>query len=331
MRKIKKIGIICMLIMIFLCQPVYAYAAKKGSITASYPCAGMRVELYHVADVGKNSDFVLTKRFEKYPIRLNEQTKEEWSGQAQALETYIHRDQLNADQTKSTDSSGKVVFSNLSKGMYLIMTQVHEENGYTYKTMPYFVTIPSKSVNGKIQYNVATTAKYDKTPSNQDEKDYKVVKIWSDKGHEKIRPKNITVQLLRDGSIYQEVVLSEKNNWQYTWKNLSSQYQWEVIEKDKSDEYFVSVSKQETSFIIKNIFWDDEPYDEPTTTKKSKTTTIKEQKAKTTKNHKTTKQERSKLPQTGQLWWPLPFLLFGGTACIGIGIARQKRENNEKK
>lgn len=117
------------------------------------------------------------------------------------------------------------------------------------------------------------------------------------------RPENITVQLLRDGEVYQEVQLSEDNNWQYTWNDLSSKYQWEAIEKKKTKGYIVSVSKEESSIVIKNIYWGDDFYEETT---------------------------EKKLPQTGQLWWPLPFLVAGGVLCIGIGMIKQKRENDEK-
>ena len=138
------------------------------------------------------------------------------------------------------------------------MAQTFEKDGYVYKAMPYFLTIPGKTEDGKLQYDITTSAKYEKNPSTDDIVDYKAAKTWSDQGHEKNRPKSITVQLLCDGNVYDEVKLSEKNNWQYTWKDLSSKHQWEAIEKKEARNYFVSVSKQEHSFIIKNIYWEDE-------------------------------------------------------------------------
>ena len=36
-----------------------------------------------------------------------------------------------------------------------------------------------------------------------------------------------------------------------------------------------------------------------------------------------------KLPQTGQLWWPVPVLAAAGLVCIGIGIKRRKEVENE--
>ena len=117
--------------------------------------------------------------------------------------------------------------------------------------------------------------------------------------------------------------LSEDNNWQYTWNDLSSKYQWEAIEKKKTKGYIVSVSKEESSIVIKNIYWGDDFYEETT---EKKPTTEKKHKKESSKETTTEK----KLPQTGQLWWPLPFLVAGGVLCIGIGMIKQKRENDEK-
>lgn len=335
MKRIQKILIICLMIMICLSQPAYASKAKKGSLSTTYPCEGIEVELYYVASQSKNSKFKLEDRFAQYPIALADKTKDEWAGQAKALETYILRDHVTADYSGQTDRSGKIHFDNLERGLYLVTAKVHEEDGYVYTSVPYFITIPWKDANGKRQYNVTTKAKYEITPVSDKEVDYKVAKIWKDSNNKKKkRPKNITVQLLRNGEIYQEVQLDDGNNWQYTWKNLSSKYQWSAIEKKKTKGYIVSVSKQDTSFVIKNIYWDEEYYEE-TTTEKKPTTTEREKKKQSTEEKKTTqtpktKHQTKKLPQTGQLWWPLPFLAFGGILCIGIGMIKQKRENNEK-
>lgn len=107
---------------------------------------------------------------------------------------------------------------------------------------------------------------------------------------------------------------------------MSSKYQWEAIEKKKTKGYIVSVSKQDSSVVIKNIYWGDDFYEE--TTAKETTTTEKKSKKQFTK--KTITEAQEKLPQTGQLWWILPFLAAGGLLCIGIGMIKQKRENDEK-
>ena len=36
-----------------------------------------------------------------------------------------------------------------------------------------------------------------------------------------------------------------------------------------------------------------------------------------------------KLPQTGQLWWPVPVLTCGGLGCIVVGLLRRRRDGDE--
>lgn len=36
-----------------------------------------------------------------------------------------------------------------------------------------------------------------------------------------------------------------------------------------------------------------------------------------------------KLPQTGQLWWPVPVLTCGGLGCIVVGLLRRRRAGDE--
>lgn len=37
----------------------------------------------------------------------------------------------------------------------------------------------------------------------------------------------------------------------------------------------------------------------------------------------------NKLPQTGQLWWPVPVLLFSGIVCVLVGVIRRKGGTHE--
>ena len=36
-----------------------------------------------------------------------------------------------------------------------------------------------------------------------------------------------------------------------------------------------------------------------------------------------------KLPQTGQLWWPVPLLICAGLGCIAVGLFRRREDRNE--
>lgn len=75
-----------------------------------------------------------------------------------------------------------------------------------------------------------------------------VHKVWDDNNYPN-RPDSATVQLLRDGSVHDEVVLNETNQWTYTWDKLDETYTWSVIETDVPDEYDVTYSTAD------NITW----------------------------------------------------------------------------
>ena len=47
----------------------------------------------------------------------------------------------------------------------------------------------------------------------------RVLKIWKDDIPQS-RPKEIVIQLLKDGVIYDTVTLNAVNNWRYTWEKL---------------------------------------------------------------------------------------------------------------
>ena len=36
-----------------------------------------------------------------------------------------------------------------------------------------------------------------------------------------------------------------------------------------------------------------------------------------------------RLPQTGQLWWPVPLLTAGGVILLGFGLHLTKKDDNE--
>ena len=36
-----------------------------------------------------------------------------------------------------------------------------------------------------------------------------------------------------------------------------------------------------------------------------------------------------KLPQTGQLWWPVPVLACAGLGCIAVGLFRRREAGDE--
>ena len=121
-----------------------------------------------------------------------------------------------------------------------------------------------------------------------------VVKVWDDRGSESGRPSSVTVTLLADGEAWDTQALSDSNGWRFTWRDLpatddgGAEIAWSVSESAVSG-YTPSVSQSGTTLVLTNSV------------------------------------SSPRLPQTGQLWWPVPLLAVGGLALLVVGAALGRR------
>lgn len=133
---------------------------------------------------------------------------------------------------------------------------------------------------------------YSHETDDKDDETYKVTvkKVWKD-GNSASRPESIKVRLTRNGKTYDTVTLSAKNNWRYTWRDLTKASGWEVEEVNVPKGYKVSYDSVGRVFTITNT---------------------------------------GNLEQTGQLNWPIPLLAGIGLALIagGATLLRKGRKNN---
>ena len=154
--------------------------------------------------------------------------------------------------------------------------------------------------------------KFSKTPvpDDGDTVTRKVLKVWNDAGQERERPDRITIQLLKNGEIYDTVTLSERNNWRYSWNDLPKYgknglpIDWRVVEVTP-DGYTVSITQEAGTFVVTNT--PIQPPENPPVTppvNPPKTPT---------------------LPQTGALWWPVPVLAAAGLLLIAAGAGKKRK------
>ncbi|MBR6407769.1 MAG: Cna B-type domain-containing protein [Clostridia bacterium] len=126
-----------------------------------------------------------------------------------------------------------------------------------------------------------------------------VEKVWNDKGFENKRPTGVEVQLLCDGQVYDTVVLKASNKWTYSWPDLEEGHDWTVKEKSKPAGYTATITQKGSKFTISNAYTPLPPV-EP------------------------------ELPQTGQLWWPVPVLLCLGLAFCAAGYILKRKQRDNK-
>ena len=262
MKKTLRFLICILALLLAFPKPMTAMAAglnvqEKCSLTLHYakdgtPYPDLEIRIFQVAAYKSDGSYEATDRFAKYPVKIhNIRSQKEWQESTQALVAYIEADDLTPTATGKTDDTGTVVFQDLSVGLYLVMgADARTEDGI-FRFQPFFVFLPTPEENGSYNYHVEANPKPGTvTPISQ----YKVVKLWKDSGNKKNRPEKVSVEILKDGVLQETVELNPDNNWSYSWETTDVDSQWRVVEKDVPSGYTVSVSSQNGTFTITNVY-----------------------------------------------------------------------------
>ena len=163
-RKSKKILLAVILAFVFgVTVPVLA-AEKTGSITVELNeigtnRKGVELECFHVAEQ-KGSEWHLTEAFAKSHAKpWNLSKSVEYKTTAKKLSDCAAATKLSSE-TRMTDREGKLVFSDLKEGIYLLCQKSGQK---TYGVIsPFLVCIPMEE-NGKLIYDVHTNTKGEDT------------------------------------------------------------------------------------------------------------------------------------------------------------------------
>lgn len=268
----------------------------------------MHWNIYRIGEKQGNR-FVLIGDFADYPIDFSDINEDNIGSVAQTLESFVIRDAVTPLAGGYTDADGTVSFSGLKSGIYLAIADKIRVGMLDYRAAPLLaeITDSGESVFPKI---------YESIVASSGSVSYTVKKVWLDNDNsENVRPESITVDLYGDGTIADTVTLDESNGWMHEWSELDSETEWRIVERDIPKRYSVLISGDSNQFLIENTLDD---YTVTTTT--TTTTTIT-----------TTAGRDYDIPQTGQLWWPVFILSFGGLMFIVTGLLiRRKTDKNEK-
>lgn len=300
--------------LLLLCTlPLTALAAgavdmgKNVSLTICHTYGDVKLEgvtfdLYLISTMDETGELTPTEDFAAYEDMVDIRGKNDaaWYATAEALDQTISAsDSIVPADSAVTDQNGIAAFpipgKTLVKGLYLVRATEVVRDDFIYSTLPFMVLLPARdSITDEWIYDVAVNSKPEQVPVLED---ITVVKIWKDYGHTEKRPKSITIQLLRDGEPYgKAITLPHNGEWSYTWVDLEAYYDWSVKEL-KVDNYTSDVTQEGNTFVVTNTL------DEP------------------------------KLPQTGQMNWPIPVMTVAGLALFIFGwylCFGRKREGNEK-
>ena len=341
MTMIKRVMCILLALTLAVILPVSVLAAeeiqtdKPISMTIHYldqgtPLVGAEFRIYLIADMDANGQLTAAAPFDQYAVDLEGNTEDDWLALGATLKGYILRDRIPATDQGVTDDRGQLEFPNqveaLEQGLYLVMGMRHVQGKYEYETEPFMVILPTwDESTDDWAYDVAVKPKFIRSDAEGDTDDEtvkrNVLKIWECSCGEPCYPDEIEVQLLRDGEVYDTVILSEENNWQFSWDELDADYDWQVVE-NVPEGYTVIITRTGITFLVVNTCTPDSPPpSEP-----SEPSGPSEPSEPSEPSGPTEPSEPPDLPQTGQLWWPVPVLFCAGLVLILFGLIRRREE-----
>lgn len=287
-------------------DPIDEMRKTSMTIVAKYegkPLTGMTFNLYRVADMQDFGSFTFTPAFADTDIssdgRLpDDMTSKEWDDLSQTLAGYAEKQTPFA--SGKIASNGTLTFTQgnrgefMGVGLYLLVGKSHTLDGVLYATKPSLISLPGRDAYDEWIYHQTVYPKPE--PPKNIYVDIEVVKVWKDSSYT-CRPQKVTVDLLYNGCVIETIELSAANNWKHCWKN--KRFDCKVAERPVGDSYTVRVCRSGNRFVVTNT----RPGPKPV--------------------------RPSTLPQTGQLWWPVPLLAGGGMVLFLIGWLRRRNDEEE--
>lgn len=346
MAKKRIISALVTMLMLITVLPVTGYAIdpidleRETSLTVWFHdedvnLPGVSFDLYRVADSGTFAEFSLTGEFAGYAADVTDLDAAGWKAATQTLTGYVLRDSVTPLSTGVTNEEGKVTFPNgeesMMPGLYLVVGHSKKIGGYRYTPEPLLISLPNRAVEEhQWTYDVITSPKYNRvpaggsTPTEPTYVDRKVLKVWED-GDSENRPESIDVQLLKNGEVVDTVTLSAENNWRYRWSELDAEEEWRVVEKNTPAGYTVTVTQEGITFVMTNTYTESEEPPPPELPGEEPPLDEVPDEEPPLAGPPDEEPPLAVLPQTGQLWWPVPVLAQAGLILFLMGWTRKEK------
>ena len=133
----------------FAASGLFPEESQYCSLTLNFvpngkPASGVVFALHRVADV--LPDQMTFQELEDYDYNVLANIDLTWSEKAKMLAGFVERDSKTASEIDMTDAQGRVCFTNLEKGIYLVVgTSTGDLGGFVYTPAPFLVTLPGFS------------------------------------------------------------------------------------------------------------------------------------------------------------------------------------------
>lgn len=274
MKRISKtiLSVIIAAIMLVICAvPVFASSTSDAiePIDTAHACTltldyiyegetmpGLELKLYKIADFTADFQFEPTERFAEKGIAINGiKSQSDWDKLASTLSALIALEKPTPDAEATTGEDGKGLFSDLTTGLYFTDQQrVEKEDGTIYTFKSVLVAVPAVNEDGTWNYDVSATPKVDVYVPEKVYIDYRVNKLWKDQGNENKRPGSVSVTILKNGEVFEEIELNAAGNWTYTWTAEDDGSVFQVIETNVPENYTMTADSNGSVFSITNTY-----------------------------------------------------------------------------
>ncbi|MGN1139384.1 MAG: Cna B-type domain-containing protein [Ruminococcus sp.] len=315
MKNLKSLTAVLLLLAVVVLFPLNVSAAgtidlyhsDSLSVNVVYdkkPVSGMKFNAYLISTVDYCGELTVVDSFQKYADKLDIRGKDNksWKKMAQVLEQDITNNKsLKPDYSAVTDAKGVVKFKNIPMGLYLIIGNNLKRDNYVYSTSSFFAMLPQQDLsNNTWNYSVTVDAK---TKRETEKIDFEVIIIWDDKKLENQRPNYVIVDLYKNGVLHDSVTLSHNESWRHVWYGLDAEYKWTIKERAVNGYHTLDIEQDGNTFTVTNV---------------------------RRINSEPTEPGNPSLPQTGQLWWPVPVMITLGLLFTVIGLIRRRYSRNDK-
>ena len=348
--------------------PHYIDTDKNGTLTIYYHyegygvTPGVNAHIYRLASVSEDGEFNVLAPFAGIGLDLKDMnsisTSEQWKAIIDPATAYIKEHNVEPYASAVSDSEGYASLGTVETGLYMGVSDPVEIDGVRYVYCTVLAPVPGPVILDEhgtnnwdgtwadAEYDVIAIPKRETIRLGSDPEEYTVYKQWVDTGYAKKRPKSIEVEIYCDGELFETVKLSSSNNWQYSWK-YEKGHTFTLKENVDADKYTVNISQNETSYVIVNTRKPEKPGTPPDDEEEggggdngsfeggnedyegggdspSVLGAVRE-----FLGELPAVLGARRLPQTGQLWWPVPVLALLGLIFIGLGFRSEKRRKSE--
>lgn len=243
-----------------------------------------------------SQEYFLSGDFEDCGVVFDNTSSSTLQTTANSLANVVLSDNITPLATATTDESGNAEFSSLQNGVYLICGKTLTTETTEYKFSPMIVEVSYATDDVVICYG-----KFTATDIPQPEiTEYSVKKVWvCESDDSAVRPTEISVEIYLNSELFDTVALNSENNWTVSWESDQIDAQWSVKEINIPEGYTVSYSNDSTSFEVVNTYSVTPPQENPP------------------QENPPTEPD---IPQTGQLWWPVPIMIIVGLVLVALGM-----------